>query len=204
MPCVPIWHWSVSRDTACRVPTCSVLGDKGMRPVVGIVLGSDSDLPLAQETTKALDELGVPSEITIASAHRTPDRAADYASTARDRGIRVIIAVAGLAAHLPGVIASKTLLPVIGVPVDGGPLNGVDALYSIVQMPGGIPVASMAIGRAGALNAGIFAAQILALTDPEVAQRLADYRCRMAESVQSKADKLAKIGLTRYVEEKDR
>lgn len=173
-----------------------------MKPVVGIVLGSDSDLPLAQETTKALDELGVPSEITIASAHRTPDRAAEYASTASDRGIRVIIAVAGLAAHLPGVIASKTLLPVIGVPVDGGPLNGVDALYSIVQMPGGIPVASMAIGRAGARNAGIFAAEILALTDPEIAQRLADYRRRMAESVQSKADKLAKIGLTRYIEEK--
>ena len=173
-----------------------------MKPVVGIIVGSDSDLPLVQETTGVLEELGIPFEVTIGSAHRTPDRVAEYASTARDRGMRVIIAVAGLAAHLPGVIASKTLLPVIGVPVDSGPLNGVDALHSIVQMPGGVPVAAMAIGRAGALNAGIFAAQILALTDTQIAERLADYRCRMAESVQSKAEKLAEIGLMRYVKEK--
>lgn len=171
-----------------------------MKPVVGIVLGSDSDLPLAQETTKILEELGVPFEITIGSAHRTPDRVTEYASEANERGIRIIIAIAGLAAHLPGVIASKTLLPVIGVPVDGGPLNGVDALYSIVQMPGGIPVASMAIGRAGARNAGVFAAQILALTDPQIAQRLVDYRCRMAESVENKASKLTEMGLAEYIE----
>ena len=173
-----------------------------MKPVVGIMVGSDSDLPLIKETTGVLEELGISFEITIGSAHRTPERVAEYASTASDRGIRVIIAAAGLSAHLPGVIASKTLLPVIGVPVDSGPLNGVDALYSIVQMPGGIPVAAMAIGRAGARNAGIFAAQILALTEPRIAERLADYRHRMAESVESKADKLIEIGLSRYVEEK--
>lgn len=173
-----------------------------MKPVVGIVLGSDSDLPLAQEITGILDKLEVPFEITIGSAHRTPDRVSEYVSTAAERGIRVLIAVAGLAAHLPGVVASKTLLPVIGVPVDGGPLNGVDALYSIVQMPGGIPVASMAIGKAGARNAAIFAAQILALGDAQIAQRLADYRCEMAESVQSKADRLAEIGIEKYIEEK--
>ena len=172
-----------------------------MKPVVGIVVGSDSDLPLIRETTEVLEELDIPFEVTIGSAHRTPDRVAEYASTASDRGIRVIIAAAGLSAHLPGVIASKTLLPVIGVPVDSGPLSGVDALYSIVQMPGGVPVAAMAIGRAGARNAGIFAAQILALTDPRIGERLADYRRRMAESVEGKAAKLADIGLTKYIEE---
>jgi len=134
-----------------------------MKPVVGIVMGSDSDLPLIQETAGVLEKLGILFEVTIGSAHRTPERVIEYALTAADRGIQAIIAVAGLAAHLPGVIASKTSLPVIGVPVDAGPLNGVDALYSIVQMPGGVPVASMAIGKAGARNAGIFVAQILAL-----------------------------------------
>jgi 5-(carboxyamino)imidazole ribonucleotide mutase len=173
-----------------------------MKPVVGIIVGSDSDLPLVQQTTEVLEELGIPFEITIGSAHRTPDRVAEYASSARERGICVIIAVAGLAAHLPGVVASKTPLPVIGVPVDGGPLSGVDALHSIVQMPGGVPVAAMAIGRAGARNAGIFAAQILALTDPQIAERLAGYRRRMAESVQSKVEKLAEIGLMGYIKEK--
>lgn len=175
-----------------------------MKPVVGIVLGSDSDLPLAQEITGILEKLDIPFELTIGSAHRTPERVSEYASTAADRGIRVLIAVAGLAAHLPGVIASKTLLPVIGVPVDAGPLNGVDALYSIVQMPGGIPVASMAIGKAGARNAGVFAAQILALVDPKITQRLADYRREMAESVESKANKLADIGLAKYMREKSK
>jgi 5-(carboxyamino)imidazole ribonucleotide mutase len=171
-----------------------------MKPVVGIVVGSDSDLPLVRETTGVLENLDIPFEITIGSAHRTPERVAEYASTASDRGIRVIIAVAGLAAHLPGVIASKTILPVIGVPVDGGPLNGLDALYSIVQMPGGVPVACMAIGRAGARNAGVFAAQILALMDTQMAKRLENYRRQMAESVESKADKLAEIGMAKYID----
>jgi 5-(carboxyamino)imidazole ribonucleotide mutase len=167
------------------------------------MVGSDSDLPLIRETTGVLEELEIPFEITIGSAHRTPERVAEYASTASDRGIQLIIAAAGLSAHLPGVIASKTILPVIGIPVDSGPLGGVDALYSIVQMPGGVPVAAMAIGRAGARNAGVFAAQILALTDSQIAKRLADYRCRMAESVEGKASKLADIGLTRYIENKE-
>ncbi len=173
-----------------------------MKPVVGIVVGSDSDLPLVSETTGVLEKLDIPFEITIGSAHRTPDRVHEYASTASDRGIQVIISVAGLAAHLPGVIASKTLLPVIGVPVDGGPLNGVDALYSIVQMPGGIPVASMAIGKAGARNAGVFAAQILALTDTQIAGRLADYRREMAEVIESKANKLSEVGIEKYIEDR--
>jgi len=170
-----------------------------MKPVVGIIVGSDSDLPVIQETTKILDDLGIPFEITVASAHRTPDRVAGYASTAGNRGIKVIIAAAGLAAHLPGVIASETLLPVIGVPMDAGPLNGVDALYSIVQMPGGIPVASMAIGKAGARNAAIFAAQILALNDTQIAQRLEDHRRKMAESVKVKADELDELGVEEYI-----
>lgn len=173
-----------------------------MKPIVAIIVGSDSDLPIVQETTNILEELGVPYEITIGSAHRTPDRVAQYVSTASERGIKVIIAAAGAAAHLPGVVASKTNLPVIGIPIDSSPLNGVDSLYSIVQMPGGIPVAAMAIGRAGALNAGIFAAQIIALSDPEVSQKLIEYRRKMAESVKSKADKLAEIGIKNYIESK--
>ncbi len=173
-----------------------------MKPIVAIIVGSDSDLPVIQETTNVLEELGVPFEVTIGSAHRTPDRVAEFVSTASERGIKVIIAAAGSAAHLPGVVASKTILPVIGIPIDNSPLNGVDSLYSIVQMPGGIPVAAMAIGRAGALNAGIFAAQIVALSEPEVSQRLLDYRHKMAESVKSKADKLAEIGIKKYIEGK--
>ncbi len=173
-----------------------------MKSVVAIIVGSDSDLPVIQETTNILEELGIPFEITIGSAHRTPDRVAEYISTASERGIKVIIAAAGGAAHLPGVVASKTILPVIGVPIDNSPLNGLDSLYSIVQMPGGIPVATMAIGRAGAQNAGIFAAQIIALSEPEVSQRLVDYRRRMAESVKNKAEKLAEIGIKKYIETK--
>jgi 5-(carboxyamino)imidazole ribonucleotide mutase len=173
-----------------------------MKSTVGIIVGSDSDLPLIQEATNTLDDLKIPYEVTIGSAHRTPERVAEYASTANNRGIKVIIAAAGGAAHLPGVIASKTNLPVIGVPVDNSPLNGVDSLYSIVQMPAGVPVASMAIGKAGAKNSAIFAAQILALMDSEIAQRLAEYRKKMAESVESKANKLAEVGLAKYLEGK--
>lgn len=173
-----------------------------MNPVVAIIVGSDSDLPVIQETINILEELGIPYEITIGSAHRTPDQVDDYVSKTSERGIKIIIAAAGGAAHLPGVIASKTILPVIGVPIDNSPLNGVDSLYSIVQMPGGIPVATMAIGRAGALNAGVFAAQIIALSDPKISQRLLDYRRRMAESVGNKANKLAEIGIKKYIEGK--
>ena len=155
-----------------------------------IMMGSDSDLPIMEEAKKALDGFGVSSRITVASAHRSPERAIKLASEARDSGIEVIIAGAGMAAHLAGVLAAKTTLPVIGVPIDCPPLNGMDALLSTVQMPGGIPVASMAIGKAGAKNAGIFAAEILSIKYPEIAAKLADFRKEMAEGVEQKAKKV--------------
>ena len=156
------------------------------KPLVLIVMGSDSDLPIMEEGANILAEFGIPCEIRISSAHRSPARTAALAEEAAGRGIKVIIAGAGMAAHLAGVIASGTTLPVIGVPIGGGALNGVDALYSTVQMPGGIPVATMAIGKAGAKNAGIFAAQILALGDEKVAAALKAYRARMSEEVAAK------------------
>jgi 5-(carboxyamino)imidazole ribonucleotide mutase len=148
-------------------------------PLVLIVMGSDSDLPVMQEAADVLSKFGVPWEMRISSAHRSPARTMALASEAADRGIKIIIAGAGMAAHLAGVVASKTVLPVIGVPMPGGALNGVDALYSTVQMPGGIPVATMAIGKAGAKNAGIFAVQILALGDSGLANALGEYRREM-------------------------
>ena len=155
-------------------------------PMVLIVMGSDSDLPTMQEAADILSKFGVPFEIRISSAHRCPQKTADLASGAAGRGIRVIIAGAGMAAHLAGVIAADTTLPVIGVPMPGGALNGVDALYSTVQMPGGIPVATMAIGKAGAKNAGIFAVQVLALGNPELSKSLIEYRRQMAQEVELK------------------
>jgi 5-(carboxyamino)imidazole ribonucleotide mutase len=155
-------------------------------PQVLIVMGSDSDLPTMQESADILSKFGVPYEMRISSAHRCPARTMELASGAVERGIKVIIAAAGMAAHLAGVVASKTTLPVIGVPMPGGALNGVDALYSTVQMPGGIPVATMAIGKAGAKNAGIFAVQVLALGDTGLAQALVDYRSEMAREVERK------------------
>lgn len=155
-------------------------------PLVLIVMGSDSDLPTMQEAADVLSKFGVPWEMRISSAHRCPQRTAELASGAAGRGIRVIIAGAGMAAHLAGVIAAETTLPVIGVPMPGGALNGVDALYSTVQMPGGIPVATMAIGKAGAKNAGIFAVQMLALTEPRLAAALGEYRTEMAQEVERK------------------
>lgn len=152
-------------------------------PQVLIVMGSDSDLPVMEEAARVLTEFGVPHEIRISSAHRSPQRTAALAAEAADRGIRVIIAGAGMAAHLAGVMAAETVLPVIGVPMGGGALAGVDALYATVQMPGGIPVATMAIGRAGAKNAGIFAVQVLALSDERLTALLKTYRDRMAEEV---------------------
>ena len=152
-------------------------------PQVLIVMGSDSDLPVMEEAARVLTEFGVPHEIRISSAHRSPQRTAALAAEAADRGIRVIIAGAGMAAHLAGVVAAETVLPVIGVPMGGGALAGVDALYATVQMPGGIPVATMAIGRAGAKNAGIFAVQVLALSDERLTALLKTYRDRMAEEV---------------------
>jgi len=152
-------------------------------PQVLIVMGSDSDLPVMEEAARVLTEFGVPHEIRISSAHRSPQRTAALAAEAAGRGIRVIIAGAGMAAHLAGVMAAETILPVIGVPMGGGALAGVDALYATVQMPGGIPVATMAIGRAGAKNAGIFAVQVLALSDERLTALLKTYRDRMAEEV---------------------
>lgn len=153
-------------------------------------MGSDSDLGVMEETAAILRKFGIAFEITVASAHRTPRRAAEFAESARERGIRVIIAGAGHAAHLAGAMAAHTILPVIGVPIDSSALQGMDALLSTVQMPPGIPVATVAVGKPGAVNAGILAAQILAVGDPALADKLIDYKAEMAEKVEQKAQKL--------------
>lgn len=153
------------------------------KPVVGIIMGSQSDWPTLSEAAKVLDDLGVAYERRIVSAHRTPDRLWDYGRTAVDRGLRVIIAGAGGAAHLPGMMASKTRVPVVGVPIQTKALGGVDSLYSIVQMPRGFPVATMAIGAAGAVNAGLMAAGILALQDAALAERLEAWRAALSASI---------------------
>lgn len=158
--------------------------------MIGIVMGSDSDLPVMQACADQLKKFGIPYEMTVASAHRTPDRAAKFASTARDRGLKAIIAAAGMAAHLAGVLAAHTTLPVIGVPIDASSLNGLDALLSTVQMPPGIPVGTMGIGRAGAKNAAIFAAQMIGVTDQDMARKLSDFKAEMAAQVEEKAKKL--------------
>jgi len=155
------------------------------RPQVLIMMGSDSDLPVMKEAAGVLDKFGISYEVRISSAHRSPVRTAELAEEAAGRGVRVIIAGAGMAAHLAGVVAAATILPVIGVPMPGGALNGVDALYSTVQMPAGIPVASMAIGKAGAKNAGIFAVQMLALSDSRLTEALHEFRREMAQAVQA-------------------
>lgn len=147
-----------------------------MKPDVGIIMGSKSDWPTMQHACEILENLGIPYERKIISAHRTPEEMFIYAETAREKGLKVIIAGAGGAAHLPGMVASKTTLPVIGVPVQSKALNGLDSLLSIVQMPGGIPVATVAIGDAGAKNAGLLAAQILSAFDGEIAGKLSHYR----------------------------
>lgn len=161
---------------------------KNTKPLVGIIMGSDSDLPTMQQAADVLQEFDVPYEIKVVSAHRTPDDMADYAKTACDRGLKVIIAGAGGAAHLPGMTAAHTILPVIGVPVQTKTLNGVDSLYSIVQMPGGIPVATVAIGNAK--NAGLLAAQILATNDEKLCGHLLKYREDMAQMSREKNNRL--------------
>jgi len=171
------------------------IGAKALRrnsngPQVGIVMGSDSDLPVMQACVDFLKNIGISHEITVASAHRSPERAATYSDTARERGLKVIIAAAGMAAHLAGVLAAHTTLPVIGVPIDSSSLNGLDALLSTVQMPPGVPVATMGIGKAGAKNAAILAAQILALQDEGVAGRLTEMKREMASQVEEKARKI--------------
>lgn len=154
-----------------------------MTTPVGIIMGSQSDWPTMKEAANILDELGIAYEARIVSAHRTPDRLWDYGKTAAGRGLKVIIAGAGGAAHLPGMMASKTRVPVIGVPVQTRALSGVDSLYSIVQMPKGYPVATMAIGAAGAANAGLMAAGILAISDPALATRLDAWREALSDSI---------------------
>jgi 5-(carboxyamino)imidazole ribonucleotide mutase len=150
---------------------------------IGIIMGSQSDWPTMREAAEMLDALGVPYETKIVSAHRTPDRLWDYGKTAASRGLKVIIAGAGGAAHLPGMMASKTRVPVIGVPVQTKALSGVDSLYSILQMPRGFPVATMAIGAAGAANAGLMAAAILAVHDADLAARLDQWRADLSASI---------------------
>ena len=167
-------------------------------PLVSIVMGSDSDLDRMAEAAKVLEEFEIPFEITISSAHRSPEMTTEYATTARDRGIHVIIAGAGRAAHLAGVIAAHTTLPVVGVPIDGGPLDGVDALYSTVQLPPGVPVATMAIGSGGARNAGIFAVQVLSLNNPDLQTKLQAYKSELSDGVAKKAARLAEVGYKNY------
>lgn len=157
-------------------------------PLVGIIMGSQSDWPVMKTAADILDELGVRHDVQIVSAHRTPDRLVDYAKSARDRGIKVIIAGAGGAAHLPGMTAAMTPLPVLGVPVQSKALSGIDSLLSIVQMPRGVPVGTLAIGEAGALNAGLLAASIIALEDGEVAAALDVYRARQTDAVAARPE----------------
>ena len=160
------------------------------KPLVSIVMGSDSDLEIMRESAKALEEFGIEYEIDVTSAHRSPDRTADYARKAANRGIRVIIAGAGGAAHLAGVIAAHTTLPVIGVPIPSTSLQGMDSLLAIVQMPAGIPVATVAIGKPGATNAGILAAQMIALADSSIAKKLEAHKDKLARGVEEKSRKL--------------
>ncbi len=167
-----------------------------MKPLIGILMGSDSDLKVMQETAKVLEEFNVPFEITVCSAHRTPTRAHEYATTAIERGLKVIVASAGGAAHLAGVMAANTTLPVIGVPIDWK-LNGLDALLSTAQMPPGVPVATVGIDNGK--NAGLLALQILGTADTEIANKLACYKETMADVVNEKAKKLEEVGYKNYL-----
>lgn len=166
--------------------------------MIGIIMGSDSDLPVMKAAAEFLDEISIDYELTVVSAHRTPDRLIEYAKTARERNIKVIIAGAGGAAHLPGMIASMTSVPVIGVPVKTSTLSGVDSLYSIVQMPPGIPVATVAIN--GAKNAGILAAEMLGTFDEEIYNKLTDYKKSLEKMITDKAETLEKIEYKAYLE----
>jgi len=159
-----------------------------MQPLVSIIMGSTSDWPIMEHTATILDKLNIPYEAKAISAHRAPDALADYIKTLAERGVEVIIAAAGGAAHLPGVIASKTTLPVLGVPMQSPALNGIDSLLSIVQMPGGIPVGTLSIGKPGAVNAALFAAAILANKYPEHAKALQEFRAEQTKKVLANAD----------------
>ncbi|WPX09875.1 5-(carboxyamino)imidazole ribonucleotide mutase [Anaerocellum danielii] len=167
------------------------------KPLVGIIMGSDSDLPVMKDAAKVLEDFGIDYEITIVSAHRTPERMFKYAKEAEERGIEVIIAGAGGAAHLPGMVASISSLPVIGVPVKTSSLNGLDSLLSIVQMPAGVPVATVAINNAK--NAGILAAQILSIKYPNIRQKMVEYKEKMRVEVEEKAKGLESVGYEEYL-----
>ena len=162
------------------------------KPRVAIVLGSESDYPVIQDMIRILQQFEIQHEITVSSAHRSPDRTHRYAVTLEDRGIQVVIACAGAAAHLAGVLASHTILPVIGVPIDSSPLQGLDALLSTSMMPAGVPVATMGIGKAGASNAAVLAAQILARNDPDLSIRLREYKKQLADRVEERDRELKK------------
>src|SRR6185436_15381109 len=166
------------------------------KPIVGIIMGSDSDLSVMQDAAKMLDEFGISYELTIVSAHRTPDRLVEYAKNAAKNGLKVIIAGAGGAAHLPGMCASHSELPIIGVPITTKVLQGLDSLLSIVQMPPGVPVAT--VGTNGAKNAGILAAQILGIKDDKIRKKVAAYKTKMREEVEAKAQQLEETGFQRY------
>jgi len=161
-----------------------------VKPLVGIIMGSDSDLAVMQEAAKVLKQFEIPYEIGVYSAHRSPHRTLEYVRSARERGLKVIIAGAGSSAHLAGVTAGETTLPVIGIPIDSSPLSGLDSLLSTVQMPPGVPVATMGVGNSGATNAAVFAVQILALGDERLAGRLAEYKDQLEKSVAEKSKKV--------------
>ena len=159
-------------------------------PLVGIVMGSDSDWPLVKKACETLDKFGVGYETRVISAHRTPEEAIEYSRTAENRGLKVVIAAAGGAAHLGGVLAAGTVLPVIGIPVAGGALNGLDALYATVQMPSGVPVATVAVGSAGPVNAALLAVQILGTADAELRRKFHDHKAELARKVAAANDRI--------------
>jgi len=166
-----------------------------MKPLVGIIMGSDSDLQVMQEAAKILKQFDIGYEIGVYSAHRSPHRTLEYVKTARDRGLKLIIAGAGASAHLAGVTAAETTLPVIGVPIDSSPLSGFDALLATVQMPPGVPVATMGVGKSGATNAGFLAVQILALADEKLNARLAEYKANLEKSVEEKSRRVQETSI---------
>jgi phosphoribosylaminoimidazole carboxylase PurE protein len=169
-----------------------------MKPLVGIVMGSDSDIPVMEEAAKVLDSFGIGYEITITSAHRSPDKTREYIRSAEKRGIKIIIAGAGWAAHLAGVIAAETTMPVIGVPIDSSPLLGLDSILATLQMPSGIPVATMAVGKTGAKNAAILSVQILSVRDESLQKKLRAYKKKLADEVEEKDRNLKKVGSKKY------
>ncbi len=169
------------------------------KAVVGIIMGSDSDLPVMSAAAQMCEEFGIAFELDIVSAHRTPEKLVEYSKSAEARGLKVIIAGAGGAAHLPGMVASETVLPVIGVPVKGSSLEGMDSLLSIVQMPGGVPVATVAIN--GAKNAGILAAQIIGASDGDLREKIATYKREMKAQVDAKSEKLQKVEYKQYLKD---